>query len=453
MIAPVIELYFAALALLNVVWAVASNCSDGQAQKDDLMAGRTAQDVETLAKVLTADGEREKIVAELTGIWQNLLGVPSIAPDQNYFELGGDSPLAVQLFTRIEKAFHVKLPLATLFEAPTIDELSQILGQDARGSAWSSLVPIQSVGSRPILFCVHPHGGNVLVYRALSRHLGYDQPFYGLQAQGLDGSSKPLTRIEDMAARYVKDIRRVQPHGPYFLGGYCMGGAIAYEMAQQLLASGETTALVAMFDTMNWEGTSLLSLWEKFIYNCERTFFHIENFLSLNASAKRVFFREKVQTLRGRIPVFWSTLVDKFSGHHAFETNEARVLGEIWRANLKAYMDYSPKPYRGPVTDIRPAKQYRSCNKSELKWERLAQGGQEITVLPVNAPAILTEPFVKHLAGVLRVSIDKAADKVASEKNVSGLAEVRSPKRSSEGAAPMASNAKIFTARHPDEAF
>ena len=175
---------------------------------------------------------------ELVRIWQQLLGVESVGVDQNYFDLGGDSVLAVHLFAEIEKVFKVKLPLATLFEAPTIQELAEILRSDAPSNGWSPLVAIQNSGSRPPFFCIHGAGGNVLIYRELSENLGSDQPFYGLQSQGLDGSYPPLTRIEDMAALYVKAIRRRQPHGPYLLGGYCGGGLIAFEVAQQLQSAG-----------------------------------------------------------------------------------------------------------------------------------------------------------------------------------------------------------------------
>src|SRR5271157_4658430 len=175
---------------------------------------------------------------QLTCIWEDLLSVHPIEPDQNYFDLGGDSLLAVQMFAQIDKMFHVKLPVATLFEAPTIGELAQILYREAPKSRWSSVVTIQPKGSRPPFFCMHGAGGNVLIYRELSEHLGQDQPFYGLQSLGLDGSSEPQSRIEDMAASYVQEIRRTQAKGPYYLGGYCLGGTIAYEVAQQLRAQG-----------------------------------------------------------------------------------------------------------------------------------------------------------------------------------------------------------------------
>ena len=343
---------------------------------------------------------------QVARIWEELLGVPSIGFDENYFDLGGDSSLAVQLFAQIEKVFRVKLPLATLFEAPTIEELARILRPETARSGWSSLVTIQPAGSRPPLFCMHPHGGNVLIYRDLSRYLGSDQPFYGLQSQGLDGRCPPLTRIEDMAAQYVKEIRTVQPHGPYFLGGYCLGGAIAFEVAQQLRAKGEQIALLALFDTMNCSKLRPPSIWDETYQICQRSAFHVANFLSLDSESRAHFFSEKMNALRSRLPVWGSMLLSRFPINSRETVSESRVLGEIWQANERAYLNYIPQPYPGKVTDFRPLKQYRGLHNPDLKWDRLAEGGQEVVVLPVNAPSMLFEPFVKHLAAALRKSMD-----------------------------------------------
>jgi thioesterase domain-containing protein/acyl carrier protein len=349
----------------------------------------------------------------LADIWQKLLGVSSIGLDQNYFDLGGDSPLAVQLFAQIEKVFNVKLPLATLFEAPTIEELARILRRETSTSGWSPIVAIQPTGSRPPFFCIHGAGGNVLIYRDLSQHLGSDQPFYGLQSLGLDGSRPPLTRIEEMAALYVKEIRRVQSSGPYFIGGYCMGGTIAFEMAQQFRAQGERVALLALFDTMNWYKVPLPSLWDKTYHAGQRLMFHAANFFSLDSAGKAKFFWEKVKILRQRIPVWRGMLLGTFVKNSTTAKSKSRVLGQIWEANDRAGFHYSPQPYPGVITDFRPVKQYRICNKPELKWDHLAQGGQEIVVLPVYPAGMLVEPFVKHLAVALRRSIDVAIHNVS----------------------------------------
>jgi phthiocerol/phenolphthiocerol synthesis type-I polyketide synthase E len=350
---------------------------------------------------------------QLASIWREILGLESIGIDQNYFDLGGDSSLAVRMFAEIEKVFKVKLPLATLYETPTIEELARVLRGETSRSSWSSLVAIQPEGSRLPLFCFHGAGGNVLIYRDLSRHLGSDQPFYGLQSQGLDGSGPPLTTVEDMAALYVKEIRRVQRHGPYFLGGYCGGGSIAYEVAQQLHAEGERIALLALFDTMNWSKIPV-TIWSKAAYACQRLAFHAASFLSLDFGGQSEFLREKMEILHSRIPVWRGMLLAKFNKDCSSAASMSLVLGRIWRTNDQACWHYVPKPYPGTVTDFRPSTQYRIFNKPDLKWDRLAHGGQEIVVLPVYPASMLLEPFVKHLAAALTKSIDRAIFKPAS---------------------------------------
>lgn len=352
------------------------------------------------------DVAEEATITQLRRIWQQLLSVESVAPDQNYFDLGGDSILAVQLFAQIEQVFKVKLPVATLFEAPTIEELARILRREAPASGWSPLVNIQPLGSRPPFFCMHGAGGNVLVYRDLARHLGNDQPFFGLQCQGLDGTRPPLTRVEDMAALYVKEIRHARPHGPYLLGGYCGGGTIALEVAQQLHAAGEKVALLALFDTMNWSKIPPMSVWSKSYQYSERLVFHAANFLTLDGTGKTQFLQEKLKGVRQRLPVWRGMLLARLR-RGALGKSESRLLGEIWRTNDRACTNYVPKPYPGVIADFRPIKQYRMFNKPEAKWDEVAQRGQEVVTLPVYPAGMLVEPFVKHLAAALSTYIDK----------------------------------------------
>jgi phthiocerol/phenolphthiocerol synthesis type-I polyketide synthase E len=345
---------------------------------------------------------------QLRSIWQQLLGIESVGLDQNYFDLGGDSILAVQLFAQIEQVFAVKLPVATLFDAPTIEALAQILCHDSPASVWSPLVAIQPTGSRPPFFSMHGAGGNVLIYRDLSLNLGSDQPFYGLQSQGLDGSCAPLTTVEDMAARYVKEIRKVRPHGPYLLGGYCGGGTIAYEVAQQLTREGERVALLALFDSMNWSMFPPLTILDKTYYHGQKFVFHAMNFLRLDGAGQSKFFREKLRILRSRIPIWRATLMARLFESAGTGRSESRILAEIWQNNDRACSKYVPKPYSGRVTDFRPLKQYRMFDNPDAKWEHLASEGQEVVTLPVYPAGMLVEPYVKHLAKALRMSIDRA---------------------------------------------
>jgi len=361
--------------------------------------------VTNLPAALTA--RESDTASQLAAIWQEVLGLECIGLDQNYFDLGGDSSLAVRMFAQIEKVFKIKLPLATLYDAPTIEELARVLQSNSTASGWSPLVAIQPYGSRPPFFCFHGAGGNVLAYRSLSKHMGSDQPFYGLQSQGLDGSCSPLTRIEDMAALYTNEMRKVQPYGPYFLGGYCGGGTIAFEVAQQLRADGEPVALLALFDTMNWSKIPV-NVWSKATYSAQQLVFHLASFLSLDLKGKSEFFQEKMEVLRSRIPVWQGMWLAKLN-HHADETTSTSlVLGRIWQTNDRACWSYIPKPYPGKITDFRPVKQYRIFSKPGLKWDQLAQEGQEVVVLPVYPAGMLVEPFVERLAVALRKSIDAA---------------------------------------------
>jgi non-ribosomal peptide synthetase component F/thioesterase domain-containing protein len=344
---------------------------------------------------------------QLAKIWEEVLGVRPIGLDQNYFELGGTSLLAVRMFAEVEKVFHAKLPLSSLFEAQTIQEFAEILSHKDAAPAWSPLVPIQREGSRPPFFCIHGAGGNVLIYRDLSQHLGVDQPFYGLQAQGLDGELPHLVTIEEMAALYVKEIRRIKPHGPYYLGGYCMGGTIALEIAQQLNTLGEETALLALFDTMNWSSVLPVSIWRKTYHVAQRVGFHGMNFFLLDFQGKVKFFKEKLKALRSRSRVWRGMLFGRL-GKRGESSDESAVLARIWEANDQAILTYVPCAYPGVITDFRPMVQYARYSSPELKWGQLARGGQEIVSLPVYPAGMLLEPFVKHLADALRVVIDKA---------------------------------------------
>ncbi|NEO89615.1 MAG: acyltransferase domain-containing protein, partial [Moorea sp. SIO3G5] len=164
-------------------------------QEDDTQKDNSTLESES-SKTFVAP--RNDLERQLTKIWENVLGIKSISVTDNFYDLGGDSLLAVRLFAEIEKVFHKKLPLASLLMAPTVAQLVNQLRQDQGSAPWSSVVPIQPNGSKPPLFCIHGAGGNVLSFRDLARYLGSEQPFYGLQSLGLDGKQTPLTTVEDM---------------------------------------------------------------------------------------------------------------------------------------------------------------------------------------------------------------------------------------------------------------
>jgi thioesterase domain-containing protein/acyl carrier protein len=186
----------------------------------------------------------------LITVWQEVTGVRQIGLHDDFFGLGGHSLLAVELFAAIERTTGARLPLATIFEAPTVAQLARLMRSDGWDAPTGSLVPLSTTGSRPPFFAVTAGDGNVVGYGPLARRLGPDQPFYVLQPFGLD-SAAPLHRsVPAMARHYARQIRKVQPHGPYLLGGRCFGSLVAYEVATRLEAAGERVALLASIDSV-----------------------------------------------------------------------------------------------------------------------------------------------------------------------------------------------------------
>ena len=187
----------------------------------------------------------------LLRMWQEVLGIPDIGVTDDFFELGVDSLVAARLFAHIEKEFGARLPVAAIYRARTVAELAQMLRDETEtgaGSKWTALVPLRETGFAPPFFAVHGGAGSVMFYRPLVERMDPDQPFYAFQAVGLYGREVPQRSVGDMAARYIEEMRAVQPSGPYAIGGYCYGGLVAYEMAVQLAQQGQEISLVAMFN-------------------------------------------------------------------------------------------------------------------------------------------------------------------------------------------------------------
>lgn len=202
------------------------------------------------------------IETALAGMWQDLLGVSQVGAEDSFFDLGGHSLIAVRLFATIKKTFRTDFPISVLFEAPTIRKIAALIEAETGPVSedgpterpvrrFKHLVPMHDGegGSKTAFFLVAGMFGNVLNLRHLAHLLGSDRPFYGLQARGLLGGEAPHETIEDAARDYIAELRQVQPHGPYMLGGFSGGGITAYEMARQLEIAGEEVSIVVMLDT------------------------------------------------------------------------------------------------------------------------------------------------------------------------------------------------------------
>ena len=323
---------------------------------------------------------RDRLESQLVAIWEEVLGIRPIGVQQNFFDLGGHSLLAVRLVHRVGKALGKNLPIATLLEAPTVERLAGFLRQGGSSLRWSSLVPIQTGGSRPAFFCVHGLGGTVMRFHALARHLGADQPVYGLQAQGLDPALPCHNTVEDMTTHYLMEVRSVQPQGPYYFGGYSFGGLVAIEMARQLLREGEEPRVVALFDTFPGKPKSNASLFVKFLRKPMRQWLP--------------YLRRKA-----RVHVQW------YINRLWFP----RRIVEVRDACLQAEESYVPRVYPGRLVLFKPTeKSLRSYQESHGGWDQWAAGGVEIHEIAGDHGSITKEPKVRLLAQELRACFERA---------------------------------------------
>jgi len=339
----------------------------------------------------------------LAKIWAKVLKVKRVGIRDDFFELGGHSLAAVRMLAEVQKVTGRTLPVATLFQASTLAAFAELIRREGWAPSWSSLVPMQARGSRIPLFLVHGAEGNVLLYRNLSAYLGTDRPVYGLQSQGLNGDGRLKTTIEDMASEYIKEVMTVQPHGPYFLGGYCLGGVIALEMAQQLNALGEKVGLVIMLDTYNpgaVSGSKLSPLLP--LHLLQNLWFHGANLASLRFDDWKKFLREKVDIELSRFRIRLHAVRQVLLRACGRKTQNNYPHLAIKQVNDEAALRYVPQPYSGRVAVIRPKADFLGFTDASLGWREVVPQGLEVHQLPVYPKGMLVEPFCRLLAETLK---------------------------------------------------
>ena len=354
---------------------------------------------------LNGTAERiDKVEKQLISIWNDALGLETIGPDDDFFDLGGHSMIAVQVMTRIEREMNRKLPLSTLLTAPTVRQLSALLRSDQPEPKFKSLVPIKPDGSKRPLYIVHGGGLNVLLFNTLAKNMDADQPVYGFQAKGVDGTEDPLETLEEIAAYYVSEILMHNPKGPYALAGYSYGGIIAYEMAHQLRQTGQEVFMLGMIDTYA-EQTSRFDSWLTKL--TKKSWFLTKSalytFVLLKENPKlTVSYKSK------RLSYYLTRLRWALSpGQKDERIGFYGYPDKIDRLNTFVAENYHLEPYEGRV-DVFVAKEktFYMDDFVFLGWKPYARGGVRTFEIPGTHNTLFDAPNDQEFARVLQAVLD-----------------------------------------------
>jgi thioesterase domain-containing protein/acyl carrier protein len=354
---------------------------------------------------------------QLIEIWEEVLGVTRIGVRDDFFLLGGHSLRAARMFARIGEKLRKNMPLATLFQAATIEKLAQVIREEGWTPHWSVLVPIREHGNKPPLFLVHGLYGNVLNFYGFRHHTPADQPLYGVQATGLDSGRATFVNIPDMADYYIKEIRSVQPAGPYFLGGFSAGGLVAYEMARQLVEAGERVQLLALFDSYV---EAAGGYWLKSFYS--RRALRMSLF-ALRASLQSVkreglfpVFMVKLHSMGVNLRIILWHLLGRIAGKGTVsDRTQPRWLSPR-EAFTRAIRVYAPQPYSGSAVLFRnPDFDFESRDVSE-GWTRYVTGKLVHKEIYAGHDDIFREPHIAGLAGQLMEALDASYDDLKEDQ-------------------------------------
>ena len=303
--------------------------------RDAQMQAREQEELNAAPQIAAANLIEDTVAS----VWCALLKRPQIDRNADFFDLGGDSLLTLELMLRLEEVLGVELPVTMIYDCPTIASLAQAIESEA-APEFSPLVPIKKAGEGAPLFIVHGVGGNVMELFGFARRLSC--PVYGLQAKGLDGHEQPNRSFAEMAAYYLAAIRGICPHGPYRLSGYSSGGLIAFEMAQQLRARGEEVALLALLDTQTHASQWPFAIWLAKLG--ERARHHLA---ALRRASRSDVLEYAVNALRG-----FYRLIARRNGQLAIHPSHVvpPALQSVYEATIAAVAAYRPGYYEGAIT-------------------------------------------------------------------------------------------------------
>ncbi len=393
---------------LNHVVSKVSKTVESEEKKEKAVIVTTTRDKESLLQKLPIS--LQQIEDSLLNIWADVLKIEKIGIHDNFFELGGDSRAALALVAGIQKTFRCKLPGATLFQAVTIAELAKIVNQQNYQEICKSLLIIKQGNSQSPIFFIHVLGRGLKFCLPLAKHLDLERPIYGLSAQLIDKTLAPSNDVQELADYYVREMRTIQPDGPYFLAGISFGGLVAYEMARKLQAQNQEVAFLGLIDAITAQGVRKLP-------SSERLKIHLQNLSQLGFTylEKKLLGKVKGTILKiKRIYNFFvkSTYYDlapKLGVSIPTDVEDLILANENYQALLK----YMPGNYSGKVILFYAMEKNTGVSYQldpTLGWGQVALGSLEIKEIPGTHLGILEEPNVRFLAQQIKAEIDKAME-------------------------------------------
>jgi amino acid adenylation domain-containing protein len=345
----------------------------------------------------------------LVKLWENLLNTSSVGVTDNFFDLGGHSFLAVRLMAQIYDKFGHNLPLSTLFENPTIEKLAGIVSQPFRESSNSPLVTIKPSGGKIPFFCIHGAGGNISPYFNLSRRLGEDYPFYALE-DTLEQNKPEITSVEEAATNYLQEIRKVQSHGPYLLGGHCYGGVLAFEMAQQLQNQGQPVGLLVIIDAILPEKSVEFTDDDdaKFLLRIAESI-KTDNNIDFSVpfeELRDLSLNEQLHLINKKADfIFSDAEIQDFLRYY-----------KLFKVHVQAMRNYVPQVYPQCITLFRASEEIiHDFDNPEwytddplLGWGKYSSQPIKVIDIPGDHFSVFVEPHIQELSEHLRICIDNA---------------------------------------------
>ena len=341
---------------------------------------------------------RDALEARIASLWEDVLGAGPAGVRDDFFEAGGHSLGALRLLASVERVTGRRAPMAAFLREPTVERLARTIRAGGENAPQGSLVPLRGAGAGRPVFFVHAAGGHAVSYAALARHLGTGQPSYALQARGLEGEGVPRASVEEMARAYLAELRSVQPEGPYLLGGWSMGGLVAFELARRLEAEGEGVALLALLDTRAPGDAALRvepddpRLLESFL-------------LHLGTPSERVPAPNGCAGAEERLLRAWKAAREAEVVPADVDPARFGWMWAVFRANVAAAARYRPGPCASDLLVVVAEEAGPSPFSGPEAWQRLTTGTVRSAPVPGTHFTLLQEPHVRAVAERIRASL------------------------------------------------